>query len=394
MTDGYPKTINMANVSDNSSHTSPLKRHGQAQSQIQGVKILGFGTKSLAKEAGFKHGDIIIEYDGTRYLTTEKLLPLTATTKPEGIQVRVVFVRKGIEYSLSMPPGPLGISAMDIMRQYASASSARVNHVREEKHDPIPVLQIICEAITIPWHKRATMFWALIPISVVLIAINTIITLMQEELRGVPALISLLLLLPAGAVFAVTCHRLVLLGNESVPKYGFTSWSQRETRFVGWTIFCAVIGGIIGGIISVPIVIFVIIIGLIILPQIPADPWVAIGGAAILVAIIPVSYVWARLSVLLPATAVDERPNFGWAWGFTRGNGWRLFLVLSVFPAVLGLGPALLHGHSVIVDLLFHSLGCVLGVIEIAALSLSYRHLTGRSTYHADDPSRMPIEAN
>ncbi len=258
----------------------------------------------------------------------------------------------------------------------------------DQKPDPIPVVQIIRNAVIIPWHKRATMFWALLPISVVLIVDHMIAPLARQELGWISTLILVVLFGLAFALFAVTCHRLILLGDHSVPQYGLIRWSSRETRFVSWTLLiylCAWVAAVVPNILA-----FHFMSGA---PR-PSWPmsWAMFAISFFAIMALP-GYLFARLSVLLPATAVDERPSFNWAWKITKGNGWRLFLVVGVLPIVLWLGPGYLLGHSVIVDLVIYSAGCVLYVVEIAALSLSYQHLTRSHSYGSDNLAGMPTGA-
>lgn len=380
MISGNSKTSKTVTEPDNSSYTSRATSQRQERPSVQGVKILGFRAKSGAREAGMQKDDVIIEYGGTRNLTTETLLALTTMTRPDGTGVGVAFLRNGREYSLPMPPGPLGISAMDTMTQGSSGLRTGVKSLTDQKPHPIPVLEVIHEAMTIPWHKRATMFSPLLRISVVLIALHFIMPLVREELGRISYLVWRVLFGLAFAVFAVTCHRIILLGKESVPKSGLASWSLRETRFVGWTLLIALCGGVTAGIVGIPVL---ILLGFFIVSQKPGEPWVTAAGSIMIM--IPASYLFARLSVLLPATAVDEQPDFAWAWELTKGNGWRLFLVVGVLPGILWLGPDYLLGRSVIIDLLIYATACVLYVIEIAALSLSYRHLIGRHAWSGHD---------
>jgi formylglycine-generating enzyme len=80
---------------------------------IKGIQILSFTPKSDARKARLSTGDVIIEYNGERDLTSEKFLALTALTKKERSKPIVVFVRDGHEYSVRVPPGFLGITVMD-----------------------------------------------------------------------------------------------------------------------------------------------------------------------------------------------------------------------------------------------------------------------------------------
>jgi hypothetical protein len=237
-----------------------------------------------------------------------------------------------------------------------------------QKPDPIPVLSIVHDAVVIPWHKRETMFWALLGTSLVLIGSHLIEPLMLQEPGWTSHLLSFVVFELAFAVFAITCHRLILLGDGSVPRYGLTKWSSRETRFVGWTLLiylCAYIALVLLNILAFQLI------------QTPRPSWLMSASATVAIIALP-GYLLARLSVLLPTTAVDERPRFAWAWKMTKGNGWRLFLIVAVIPLAVGFDLFPLLGRSMIMDLLVWSAGCVLYVVEIAALSLSYKHLAER----------------
>jgi hypothetical protein len=80
---------------------------------IRGVEVLNFSPKSIAKKAGLTVGDVIIEYNGSREITRERLIAQSALTKHQKVRVPVIFVRHGYEYSVRILPGPLGISAVD-----------------------------------------------------------------------------------------------------------------------------------------------------------------------------------------------------------------------------------------------------------------------------------------
>jgi len=86
---------------------------------VRGVMILDFTPKSDAKKAGLARGDIIIEYDGTGDLTSDKLLALTGRTKKEKAKPVMIIVRDGQEYSVRVAPGILGISVMDTVVRLA-----------------------------------------------------------------------------------------------------------------------------------------------------------------------------------------------------------------------------------------------------------------------------------
>lgn len=84
-----------------------------AEPPIQGVRILQVTPKSDARDAGMQVNDVIIEYDGTRNLTSDLFLALTKRTKEERTRPMVVFVRDGFEYSVRTAPGFLGVTVMN-----------------------------------------------------------------------------------------------------------------------------------------------------------------------------------------------------------------------------------------------------------------------------------------
>ena len=92
---------------------------------------------------------------------------------------------------------------------------------------------------------------------------------------------------------------------------------------------------------------------------------------------IPALYVMARLSLVLPGTALDGKPTLNWAWQLSCGNGWRLVLLVGLLPWLFTQVAVILLRHNatlvevVLIAVLVH----VLLIVEVAALSLSYKEL-------------------
>jgi hypothetical protein len=95
--------------------------------EVKGVSILGFSPESRAQKAGMEKGDVIVQYSGIGDLTVQRLATLTTTLRAEGIPTGVILMRNGGEHSLTLPYGPLGISAMDTTIQ--GVPGARVGPV-------------------------------------------------------------------------------------------------------------------------------------------------------------------------------------------------------------------------------------------------------------------------
>ncbi len=172
------------------------------------------------------------------------------------------------------------------------------------------------------------------------------------------------------SVFAVTCHRLVLLDAASIASRPVPRWSWRETRFFYWLVGIWLICWGAG------IAAMTLILNLAIMPMgPPSDGW--FSKAQYLVSV-PAYYLFARLCPVFPAVAIDRRVDLKWAWKLTQGNGWRLFLVVAVLPWLISAATGLLYrGNATALEtVILTFLGSALFAVEIAALSLSYRELT------------------
>ncbi len=58
----------------------------------------------------------------------------------------------------------------------------------------------------------------------------------------------------------------------------------------------------------------------------------------------------------------------------------------ALLPIALWYGLSYLCARSLIVDFVIYAAGCVLSVVEVAVLSLSFQYLTG---HHSDEPDSL-----
>lgn len=238
-----------------------------------------------------------------------------------------------------------------------------------EATKPLPVTKIILGAILIPWQKRVRMLQALILPLTGLAAMAALSSYLEQGSGWSLQLAFTIVYILIFTVFAVICHRLVLLGDDAVPTYGFSKWTRRETRFSGWLLGIYLIFTVVAMLIGA--------IGLTLI-------WNLIEGFEesfywiMWILSAPGLYVFARLSLVLPATAIDNRPNLAWSWGLSSNNGWRLVIVVGVLPWLMAmLQWLLLRDNASIVEIVIVALlGYALLTVEIAALSLSYRELS------------------
>lgn len=228
-----------------------------------------------------------------------------------------------------------------------------------------------------PWWYRGTLLRALLYPIFFLSIIALCSYYFGKEWRVLGHIILYFLYSIFFTILAITCHRIILLGEESVPAYGLIRWSKRELKFLGWTV----------------IVQFVYLLTMVLITAVTFTittnvlsgninstttnevsdwfKWIAFVSA------IPAIYVLARFSLVFPATAIDKQADLVWSWQKTRGNGWRMFVVVGALPWLLSFVSGLFWRENAaapeVVLLIIASY--LVFVVEISALSLSYKEL-------------------
>jgi uncharacterized protein len=97
----------------------------EGRPSVDGVLVLRTRPGSNADKVGIMEGDVIVQYDGVRGLTTQSLGALVAAARFQGGVKRIVFVRDGTERSVLVRPIDLGISAVDAREPPSSPASQR-----------------------------------------------------------------------------------------------------------------------------------------------------------------------------------------------------------------------------------------------------------------------------
>ena len=256
--------------------------------------------------------------------------------------------------------------------------------------DRIPMLATLLLAFRFVWGERQS-FWytAFLPVLVLsALDVAQIASLIEtpEGLRPqlLVQLLSMLANLLLETMFAVAWHRRWLVPNENVTYATALKWDARKTRFI------ARLFGIFGCVllVALPLSMLMGASGIGVQPGAAPRP-VDLVAALVLMSVSIV--IVARLYVLLPATAVDDPLSFVQAWRLTRGNTWRMMLVIVIPAALLMVCVLIVH---LVLDGLFMAAGLsqsligtfVLGLIVftvgffwiavgVSALSIAYQHL-------------------
>ena len=232
----------------------------------------------------------------------------------------------------------------------------------------LQVGKVLLGAFLVPWSNREAFARALAIPLLSIVAVNLSWYYARDYLPSFSNWLLYFVYCGLYVIFAVTCHRLVLLDTRSVAAR--PHWSWRETKFLAWVI---VIG-----------LIFAVALPVLATPMTNILMWTGLGVHddrfqwSIQCGQILALYIVSRLFLVFPATAIDRRVNFKWAWRRSKNNGWRLVIIVGALPWVLSNLVWLLYreNEGILEDIVITFLGSAIVAFEVAALSLSYRELT------------------
>jgi hypothetical protein len=240
---------------------------------------------------------------------------------------------------------------------------------------PLDLGKVVAGAFLVPWwHRKAFARALAVPVALFMAFSALWHYYGMTQLPWFAALTVNVVYGMVFTLFAVTCHRLVLLDPESVARAWRPRWTLRETRFILW----------LTGLWLVGVAASMALLALV------GTVWVNLAGDSEIdlhrmqVAIrLVLLYPLARLCVLFPATALDldPLPNLRWAWDLTRDNGWRLAVIVGFLPWLFAqlMDLAYRSNASRLEWLLLSVLAIAFFAVEIAAVSISYRELAKKA---------------
>ncbi len=180
-------------------------------------------------------------------------------------------------------------------------------------------------------------------------------------------LLTLLLYIPETYfyyILVVRCHRLFLLNEQPNTYKEALRWSSRNTTFVLTSIA-----------LSFGMAVFFIPCIFVMVSIEDFALWQDNRTALIFFITIPIGYLFSRFSLIFPAIAIDKHYDFHHAWDMSKGNGWRLFFLISVVPLITSYLVDIINGDHVFFKVLASLLGMLVLLLEILILSNSFRIL-------------------
>jgi len=195
-------------------------------------------------------------------------------------------------------------------------------------------------------------------------------------------------------LFAVTCHRLVLLPKADKDQAFQFSAYWRLIRFLLWVIGLSILEGLVSFPFSAAMAWFIDTYLLDEMAKGSGTVDERFGSLSYLFTLstLPAIYLIARVSVVFPSIAVDRPLSIGSAWSLTKGNGWKMAVIVFLFPWLLfklieflpttGLGEWAWLATIPFVALVF--------VVQISALSMSYGQLASAEAEPNQQPKPTP----
>ncbi|MEM6820051.1 MAG: hypothetical protein AAF578_14805 [Pseudomonadota bacterium] len=231
-------------------------------------------------------------------------------------------------------------------------------------------LALVAEAIGEVIAKRSAIFGAaFLPMAGIVLA-NAMFANVTPSVFSNAFL--LLITLPLYALFATVVHRVVLLGEPSLPNRMGIFWTERETRFLGWLVGILLLDFAL----SLPTAMLSFALSG------DMTGWDSAWIGTILGYIL-IAYFQGRFSLVLPATATDRPLDFRESWAMSRGKGMMIAIAL-VLPAMLPLPiESVLYGvlgvsFRPVADLLWILLTIPILAVEVAIISLVFDKLSFR----------------
>ncbi len=219
--------------------------------------------------------------------------------------------------------------------------------------DKLPVWGIMIDTYRFFWAERRQ-FWLLAVPAVVVVSMLSALadwSLATAEAetaidptRSQPLPVSAIFLTVISALagiwayvsYSIAWHRSYLYPVENVTIGSCYSWGGRQWRFLGTLIK---IGILFAGASTL------IVFGIFLFSGTGARSLSGIGFSsfgpmvmlAMLFGLALIGAVYVRLSVWLPAVALDQTLSLGEVWTLTRGNGWRLLAVIMLVSIPIGI---------------------------------------------------------
>lgn len=169
----------------------------------------------------------------------------------------------------------------------------------------------------------------------------------------------IILSLVISIIVAITVHRILLIEENPIPKWGFFKFGSREFKYLA----------------------FSFLIGLV---CIPAFIFMFIPIVGIIITLITVLIIISRMSLVFPAIALNENMSIIDSWNQTKNFKLITFFSIIIFPTIIALVVGVVYSLvinflvnvvSVHLNILYVILNFFITVLVVATLSSTYKFI-------------------
>jgi len=181
---------------------------------------------------------------------------------------------------------------------------------------------------------------------------------------------------------AITAHRVLLLGEDSIPKWGIFKLSKRELGFA-WNIVLLVLLCLLATTIF-GLFLFLIFYAFELFVDLSFIPEDLLIGAAFMLAFLPSIFIVSSISLIFPSIATNKPITMTEAWRLANNHRMLCFVTVIVFPIIFGAIFGFVYGIVIgflvnliapELDILYPILDVFISVFTISALSHTYKYL-------------------
>ena len=151
----------------------------------------------------------------------------------------------------------------------------------------------------------------------------------------------------AYTLLAINIHRILLIGEHSVPAWGEVLPTWRVFRFIGYSV-------------------------LVTLAVVPVAFAALIPVIGIPISIFGMFYILSRLSLIFPAIVTDQNLNLSGAWKASENHQMLMLFVVAIFPLVLAI-PEFFLPNSAEIQVFIAILSAFTVIWVVSALSVAFK---------------------
>lgn len=226
--------------------------------------------------------------------------------------------------------------------------------------------QIIAQAFRVVFVNKQVLMKALLLPFVAFVLIDAVDHMDTGSIiKGISSALTVVV----GTILAVTTHRIILLGPDSVSKWGVFNWGVSETVFTLHVIAIIFIS------FSLPFITKSVSTAIFSILDVNSLPWkLLVYIPFITMSVISVVALWiiGRVSLAFPAIAINQGVSFRYSWKLTRKHQLLMFLVVIAFPFCIWIPIDLLSKIPYTASVV-SVLSLLIMVFQIAILSVTYK---------------------